>query len=99
MKFESLPDDVILAKALSVLRSIFGDQTVPEVSVCCGDQTVPEVSVCCGDQTVPEVSVCCLQGMILSLLEPLMSFSCHGHLHVDVTQNIGPLPQCNKLHA
>jgi len=33
VKFESLPDDVILAKALSVLRSIFGDQTVPEVSV------------------------------------------------------------------
>ena len=31
VKFESLPDDVVVAKALSVLRSIFGDQTVPEV--------------------------------------------------------------------
>ena len=31
VKFETLPDDVIVAKALSVLRSIFGDQTVPEV--------------------------------------------------------------------
>lgn len=31
VKFESLPDDVIVAKALSVLRSIFGDRTVPEV--------------------------------------------------------------------
>lgn len=32
VKFETLPDDVVVAKALSVLRSIFGDQTVPEVS-------------------------------------------------------------------
>ena len=32
VKFETLPDDVIVAKALSVLRSIFGDQIVPEVS-------------------------------------------------------------------
>ena len=32
VKFESLSDDVIVAKALSVLRSIFGDTTVPEVS-------------------------------------------------------------------
>ena len=32
MKFESLSDDVVVAKAVSVLRSIFGDQTVPEVS-------------------------------------------------------------------
>lgn len=31
IKFESLPDDVIVAKALSVLRSIFGDQ-IPEVN-------------------------------------------------------------------
>ena len=31
VKFESLPDDVIVAKALSVLRSIFGDRAVPEV--------------------------------------------------------------------
>jgi hypothetical protein len=31
IKFESLPDEVIVAKALSVLRSIFGDTTVPEV--------------------------------------------------------------------
>lgn len=31
VKFESLPDEVIVAKALSVLRSIFGDTTVPEV--------------------------------------------------------------------
>ena len=31
VKFESLPDDVIVAKAMAVLRSIFGDQTVPEV--------------------------------------------------------------------
>ena len=36
IKFESLHDDVIVAKAMSVLRSIFGDQTVPEVTwVCC----------------------------------------------------------------
>ena len=33
VKFESLPDEVVVAKALSVLRSIFGDTTVPEVSV------------------------------------------------------------------
>ena len=33
VKFETLPDDVIVAKALSVLRSIFGDQIVPEVSL------------------------------------------------------------------
>ena len=33
MKFESLPDEVVVAKALSVLRSIFGDTTVPEVCV------------------------------------------------------------------
>jgi len=32
VKFESLPDEVVVAKALSVLRSIFGDTTVPEVS-------------------------------------------------------------------
>lgn len=32
VKFESLPNDVVVAKAISVLRSIFGDQTVPEVS-------------------------------------------------------------------
>ena len=32
VKFESLPDDVIVAKALSVLRSIFGDTNVSEVS-------------------------------------------------------------------
>ena len=31
VKFESLSDDVVVAKAVSVLRSIFGDQTVPEV--------------------------------------------------------------------
>ena len=34
IKFESLHDDVIVAKAMSVLRSIFGDQTVPEVTTC-----------------------------------------------------------------
>ncbi len=34
VKFESLPDDVVIAKAISVLRSIFGDQTVPEVILC-----------------------------------------------------------------
>lgn len=32
IKFESLPDEVIVAKALSVLRSIYGDTSVPEVS-------------------------------------------------------------------
>ena len=32
VKFESLPDEVVVAKALSVLRSIFGDTSVPEVS-------------------------------------------------------------------
>ena len=37
VKFESLPDDVVVAKALSVLRSIFGDQTVPEVRATCTD--------------------------------------------------------------
>ena len=31
VKYESLPDDVIIAKAMAVLRSIFGDETVPEV--------------------------------------------------------------------
>lgn len=31
-RFESLPDHVVLAKALAVLRSIFGDKAVPEVS-------------------------------------------------------------------
>lgn len=31
VKFESLPDNVVVAKAMAVLRSIFGDQTVPEV--------------------------------------------------------------------
>ena len=31
VRFESLPDDVVVAKALSVLRSIFGDQAVSEV--------------------------------------------------------------------
>ncbi len=34
VKFESLPDDVIVAKALSVLRSVFGDRSVPEVKYC-----------------------------------------------------------------
>lgn len=33
VKFESLPDDVIVAKAMAVLRSIFGDQNVPEVEL------------------------------------------------------------------
>ena len=33
MKFEGLPDDVIVAKAVAVLRSIFGDPNVPEVHV------------------------------------------------------------------
>lgn len=48
VKFESLPDDVVVAKALSVLRSIFGDQTVPEVSPTCTDnlQSVVTVSLC-----------------------------------------------------
>lgn len=31
VKYESLPDDVIIAKAMAVLRSIFGDETVPQV--------------------------------------------------------------------
>ena len=31
VKFESLPNNVVVAKAMAVLRSIFGDQTVPEV--------------------------------------------------------------------
>lgn len=35
-RFESLPDHVVLAKALAVLRSIFGDKAVPEVSKGCG---------------------------------------------------------------
>ena len=35
MKFEGLPDDVIVAKAVAVLRSIFGDPNVPEVFVMC----------------------------------------------------------------
>lgn len=34
-RFESLPDHVVLAKALAVLRSIFGDKAVPEVSEGC----------------------------------------------------------------
>lgn len=34
-RFESLPDHVVLAKALAVLRSIFGDKAVPEVSRGC----------------------------------------------------------------
>lgn len=48
VKFESLPDDVVVAKALSVLRSIFGDQTVPEVSPTCTDnlQSVVTASLC-----------------------------------------------------
>ena len=35
IKFEALPDEVIVAKALSVLRSIFGDTCVPEVRCMC----------------------------------------------------------------
>ena len=35
MKFEGLPDDVITAKAVAVLRSIFGDHNVPEVHTTC----------------------------------------------------------------
>lgn len=35
VKFESLPDDVIVAKAMAVLRSIFGDQSVPEPKETC----------------------------------------------------------------
>ena len=38
VKFEGLPDDVVVAKAVAVLRSIFGDPVVPEVcvhSTCC----------------------------------------------------------------
>ena len=31
MRFEGLPDDVVVAKAVAVLRSIFGDPIVPEV--------------------------------------------------------------------
>ena len=31
VKFEGLPDDVVVAKAVAVLRSIFGDPKVPEV--------------------------------------------------------------------
>ena len=31
VKFESFPDDVVVAKAIAVLRSIFGDHAVPEV--------------------------------------------------------------------
>lgn len=31
VKFEGLPDDVVVAKAVSVLRCIFGDLKVPEV--------------------------------------------------------------------
>lgn len=30
VKFESFPDDVVVAKAIAVLRSIFGDHAVPE---------------------------------------------------------------------
>ncbi|XP_019848757.1 PREDICTED: lysine-specific histone demethylase 1A-like isoform X2 [Amphimedon queenslandica] len=30
VKYESLPDDVVTAKAMAVLRSIFGDNSVPE---------------------------------------------------------------------
>lgn len=33
LKFESLSDHVIVAKAMAVLRSIFGDTAVPEVSL------------------------------------------------------------------
>ena len=33
-KFEAFPDQVILAKVLAVLRSVFGDKAVPEVCVC-----------------------------------------------------------------
>ena len=31
VRFEGLPDDVVVAKAVAVLRSIFGDPRVPEV--------------------------------------------------------------------
>ena len=34
VKFEGLPDDVVVAKAVAVLRSIFGDRSVPEVYTC-----------------------------------------------------------------
>lgn len=31
LRFESLSDQVIVAKAMAVLRSVFGDTSVPEV--------------------------------------------------------------------
>ena len=34
VKFESFPDEVVVAKAVAVLRSIFGDHAVPEVMLC-----------------------------------------------------------------
>jgi len=33
LKFESLSDQVIVAKAMAVLRSVFGDTSVPEVKI------------------------------------------------------------------
>ena len=33
LRFESLSDQVIVAKAMAVLRSIFGDTAVPEVGL------------------------------------------------------------------
>ena len=33
LRFEPLSDQVIMAKAMAVLRSIFGDTAVPEVGV------------------------------------------------------------------
>ena len=33
LRFESLSDQVIVAKAIAVLRSIFGDTAVPEVGL------------------------------------------------------------------
>jgi len=51
VKFESLPDDVILAKALSVLRSIFGDQTMPEVSVHIRRNEFIGLASCGGDRS------------------------------------------------
>lgn len=33
LRFESLSDQVIMAKAMAVLRSIFGDTAVPEVEI------------------------------------------------------------------
>lgn len=33
LRFESLSDQVIVAKAMAVLRSVFGDTAVPEVGL------------------------------------------------------------------